>query len=90
MAPRILVIEAVFENLALKKQVFAELDAVAKPACILATNTSTLDVDAIAAATRRRGQVLGLHFFSPGQRDASRRDRARQGHAPARWLRRWP
>jgi 3-hydroxyacyl-CoA dehydrogenase len=60
-----LVIEAVFENLALKKRVFAELDAVTKPACILATNTSTLDVDAIAAATRRPGQVLGLHFFSP-------------------------
>jgi 3-hydroxyacyl-CoA dehydrogenase len=60
-----LVIEAVFENLALKKQVFAELDAVANPACILATNTSTLDVDAIATVTRRPRQVLGLHFFSP-------------------------
>ena len=44
-----LVIEAVFENLALKKQVFAALDAVAKPGCILATNTSTLDIDEIAA-----------------------------------------
>jgi 3-hydroxyacyl-CoA dehydrogenase len=60
-----LVIEAVFENLGLKKQVFAELDAAAPPSCILATNTSTLDVDAIAAATGRPGQVLGLHFFSP-------------------------
>ncbi len=60
-----LVIEAVFENLDLKKQVFAELDRVARPGCVLATNTSTLDIDAIAAATGRPQSVIGLHFFSP-------------------------
>jgi 3-hydroxyacyl-CoA dehydrogenase len=60
-----LIIEAVFENAALKKQVFSELDAVAKPGCVLATNTSTLDIDAIAAATARPASVVGLHFFSP-------------------------
>jgi 3-hydroxyacyl-CoA dehydrogenase len=60
-----LVIEAVFENLALKKEIFTKLDAVAKTGAVLATNTSTLDVDAIAAATSRPGDVLGMHFFSP-------------------------
>jgi 3-hydroxyacyl-CoA dehydrogenase len=60
-----LVIEAVFESLSLKKEVFTALDAVAKPGCVLATNTSTLDVDAIAAATMRPESVIGLHFFSP-------------------------
>jgi len=60
-----LVIEAVFENLALKKEVATALDKVVKPECILATNTSTLDIDSIAAATSRPTQVLGLHFFSP-------------------------
>jgi 3-hydroxyacyl-CoA dehydrogenase len=60
-----LVIEAVFESMALKKAVFAELDRVAKPGCILATNTSTLDVDEIASTTRRPESVIGLHFFSP-------------------------
>jgi 3-hydroxyacyl-CoA dehydrogenase len=60
-----LIIEAVFENLALKKQVLAAVDDVAKPGCILATNTSTLDIDAIASVTKRPGQVIGLHFFSP-------------------------
>jgi 3-hydroxyacyl-CoA dehydrogenase len=60
-----LVIEAVFENLALKKQVFAALDGVAKPGCILATNTSTLDIDEIASVTKRPESVIGLHFFSP-------------------------
>ncbi len=60
-----LVIEAVFENLSLKKQVFASLDAATKPGCILATNTSTLDIDDIASATRRPQSVIGLHFFSP-------------------------
>ncbi|MGM9488203.1 3-hydroxyacyl-CoA dehydrogenase NAD-binding domain-containing protein [Ideonella sp. YS5] len=59
------VVEAVFEDLALKKEVFRRLDAVAKPGAILATNTSTLDVDAIAAATSRPESVVGLHFFSP-------------------------
>jgi len=60
-----LVIEAVFEDIEVKKAVFRELDRVAKRGAILATNTSTLDVDAIAAFTRRPGDVLGLHFFSP-------------------------
>tara|TARA_R110002110_G_scaffold91264_2_gene237448 strand:+ start:67841 stop:69952 length:2112 start_codon:yes stop_codon:yes gene_type:complete len=59
------VIEAVFENMAVKQQVFAQLDAVCKPDCVLATNTSYLDVDAIAAATQRPAQVIGAHFFSP-------------------------
>jgi 3-hydroxyacyl-CoA dehydrogenase len=60
-----LVIEAVFENLAIKKEVFEKLDAVCKAGAILATNTSTLDVDAIAGATARPQDVIGLHFFSP-------------------------
>jgi len=60
-----LVIEAVFENLEIKQQVFRTLDEVCKPGAILASNTSTLDVDAIAAVTRRPQDVLGLHFFSP-------------------------
>lgn len=60
-----LVIEAVFENMDLKKQVFGELDRVAKPGAILATNTSYLDVNAIAAATGRPEDVLGMHYFSP-------------------------
>lgn len=60
-----LVIEAVFEKIDLKKDVFARLDALAKPGAILATNTSTLDVDEIARATRRPQDVIGLHFFSP-------------------------
>ena len=59
------VIEAVFEELPLKKEVFARLDRVCQPEAILATNTSTLDVDAIAAATSRPEQVIGTHFFSP-------------------------
>ncbi|MCD6671737.1 MAG: 3-hydroxyacyl-CoA dehydrogenase NAD-binding domain-containing protein [Burkholderiaceae bacterium] len=59
------VIEAVFEDLSLKKKIFATLDQVAKPGAVLATNTSTLDVEEIAAATRRPGDVVGLHFFSP-------------------------
>ena len=60
-----LVIEAVFEEMELKRQVFATLDRVCKPTAILATNTSTLDVDEIAAATARPGKVIGTHFFSP-------------------------
>ena len=60
-----MVIEAVFENLELKKEIFAKLDAVCKPGAILATNTSYQDVDAIAAATDRPQDVLGMHFFSP-------------------------
>ena len=60
-----LVIEAVFEKMDVKKQIFAELDKIAKPGCILATNTSSLDVDEIASATSRPESVLGVHFFSP-------------------------
>jgi 3-hydroxyacyl-CoA dehydrogenase len=59
------ILEAVFEEMTLKKEVFAKLDAVAKPGAILASNTSYLDVDEIAAATKRPGDVLGMHFFSP-------------------------
>ena len=59
------VIEAVFEEMALKKQTFRKLDAVCKPAAIIASNTSYLDVDIIAAETGRVGKVLGTHFFSP-------------------------
>ena len=60
-----LIIEAVFENMEIKKEVFGKLDRIAKPGAILASNTSYLDVDEIAAATSRPGSVLGLHFFSP-------------------------
>ena len=60
-----LVIEAVFEDMALKKELFATLDRIAKPDAILATNTSTLNVNAIARATKRPESVIGLHFFSP-------------------------
>lgn len=60
-----LVIEAVFEDMAVKKDVFARLDAVARPGAILASNTSFLDIDEIAAATGRPQDVIGLHFFSP-------------------------
>ncbi len=60
-----LVIEAVFENIEIKKSVFKQLDEVCKPGAILATNTSYLNVDAIAAVTKRPQDVIGLHFFSP-------------------------
>ncbi len=60
-----LIVEAVFEDLAVKQQVFERLDGIARPGAILASNTSTLDVDRIAACTRRPQDVLGLHFFSP-------------------------
>ena len=60
-----LVIEAVFEDIEVKKAVFRELDRVCKPGAVLATNTSYLDIDAIAAATTRPQDVIGLHFFSP-------------------------
>jgi 3-hydroxyacyl-CoA dehydrogenase len=60
-----LIIEAVFENMAVKRDLFGRLDRIARDDSILATNTSTLDVDAIAAATRRPQDVVGLHFFSP-------------------------
>jgi len=60
-----IVIEAAFEDMDLKKQIFAELDTACKPGAILATNTSTLDVNEIAAATSRPEAVIGTHFFSP-------------------------
>ncbi len=60
-----LAVEAVFENMDVKKDVFRALDAAVKPGAILATNTSTLDVDEIASATGRPGSVVGMHFFSP-------------------------
>ena len=60
-----LVVEAVFENLELKQQIFAKLDGVCRQGAILATNTSYQDVDRIAAATQRPQDVIGLHFFSP-------------------------
>lgn len=60
-----LVIEAVFEDMAVKKEVFGKLDAVCKPGAVLASNTSYLDVDEIAASTSRPADVIGLHFFSP-------------------------
>jgi len=60
-----LIIEAVFENMDVKKDVFTKLDAIAKPGAILASNTSYLNIDEIAATTKRPQDVLGLHFFSP-------------------------
>lgn len=60
-----LVIEAVFEDIELKRKIFTELDRVMQPGAILATNTSALDIDAIAAMTDRPQDVIGLHFFSP-------------------------
>jgi 3-hydroxyacyl-CoA dehydrogenase len=60
-----IIAEAVFEGMALKKQVFAEIDKIAKPGCILASNTSYLDIDEIASATSRPEFVLGHHYFSP-------------------------
>ena len=59
------IIEAVFEKLALKRDIFGKLDHIAKPGAVLASNTSTLDVDQIAAATPRPADVVGTHFFSP-------------------------
>lgn len=61
------VVEAVWEQMALKQEVFARIDAHAKPGALLGTNTSTLDIDRIAQATRRPEAVIGLHFFSPAQ-----------------------
>ncbi|MCR9072834.1 MAG: 3-hydroxyacyl-CoA dehydrogenase NAD-binding domain-containing protein [Alphaproteobacteria bacterium] len=60
-----IVVEAVFEDMSVKKELFARLDRVCKPGVIMATNTSTLDVDEIAAATSRPEDVIGTHFFSP-------------------------
>ncbi|MGB2201960.1 MAG: 3-hydroxyacyl-CoA dehydrogenase NAD-binding domain-containing protein [Pseudooceanicola atlanticus] len=60
-----LVIEAVFENMEIKKEIFGNLDRIVKQGAILATNTSGLDIDEIASATKRPQDVIGLHFFSP-------------------------
>jgi 3-hydroxyacyl-CoA dehydrogenase len=60
-----LIIEAVYEDMGVKKEIFGKLDTIAKPGAILASNTSYLDVDEIATATSRPGDVLGMHFFSP-------------------------
>jgi 3-hydroxyacyl-CoA dehydrogenase len=60
-----LVVEAVFENLAVKREIFGRLGQICRPGAVLATNTSTLDVDAIAAASGRAPDVVGMHFFSP-------------------------
>jgi 3-hydroxyacyl-CoA dehydrogenase len=62
-----LVVEAVFEELSVKQAVFRRIDALARPGAVLASNTSYLDLDAIAAATQRPQDVIGLHFFSPAQ-----------------------
>jgi 3-hydroxyacyl-CoA dehydrogenase len=60
-----MIVEAVFEGMALKKEIFADLDEIAKPGAILASNTSTLNIDEIASATSRPQAVIGTHFFSP-------------------------
>ena len=60
-----LIIEAIFENMAIKKEIFGKLDTIAKPGAILASNTSYLNVDEIAASTSRPESVVGMHFFSP-------------------------
>jgi len=60
-----LVIEAVFENMAVKKEIFTKLNTICKKECVLATNTSYLDIDEIASVTDRAEQVIGMHFFSP-------------------------
>ena len=60
-----LIIEAVFENMGVKRDIFGKLDSIAKAGCILASNTSALDLNAIAGATQRPQDVIGLHFFSP-------------------------
>src|SRR6185312_11768731 len=60
-----IIIEAAFESMSIKKQIFAEIDTLGKPDCVLATNTSTLDIDEIASVTSRPEMVIGTHFFSP-------------------------
>jgi len=60
-----LVVEAIIENLEAKTQLFARLDAITKPECILASNTSSISITKIAAATKRPGQVIGMHFMNP-------------------------
>ena len=89
-----IVVEAVFEEMPIKKEVFAKIDGICKPGAVLATNTSTLDVDEIASATKRPDDVIGMHFFSPanvmrllevvrGAEVGQGRDRHRDGRRPA-------
>ncbi len=59
------IVEAVFEDMTVKRHVFSEIDEIAKPSCILASNTSTLDIDELASVTKCSAMVIGLHFFSP-------------------------
>src|SRR5690606_29923348 len=60
-----LVIEAAFEDMAVKREIFLRLDAVCRPGTILASNTSRLDINELATVTSRPGRVIGTHFFSP-------------------------
>ena len=60
-----LIIEAVYEDVSVKKKIFAELDRIAKPQAILASNTSSISITEIAASTKRPQQVIGMHFFNP-------------------------
>ena len=60
-----IVVEAVFEDMDVKKEIFSKLDQVTKPGALLCSNTSALDIDEIAAATSRPELVMGVHFFSP-------------------------
>ena len=75
-----IIVEAVFEGMALKKQIFGELDKIAKPDCILASNTSTLDIDEIASATHAAADGDRPSFFQPRECDAAARNRARESH----------
>ena len=79
-----IVVEAVFEGMALKKQVFAELDKVARPDAILASNTSTLNIDEIASATEPAAAGDRPPLLQPGQRDEAAGDRPRQAVQPRR------
>ena len=79
-----LVIEAVFEDMAIKKDIFARLDAIAKPGAILASNTSYLDIDEIASVTKRPGPRARHAFLLAGQRDAAARGRSRRTDRQAR------
>ena len=80
-------IEAVFENPDPKKKIFATLDAMAKPGAVLATNTSTLDIEDIATAVKRPRDVIGLHFFSPANVMPLLAKRARERKSLAHWER---
>ena len=60
-----MVVEAVFESLAVKRQIFSQLEAICPASTLLCSNTSALDIDQIAAATSRPHMVMGMHFFSP-------------------------